>query len=390
MIPELGSLVPYGAYGTVAVSYIGTKIALSLCYDPDEIDPDTTPPSASVIIPEYNEDPELFRKGMESVVQSDYPLTEVWVVDDGSDDTRAFAVAQEYADAYEHVHARRLDENQGKRHAQAHAFRAATPVDVFITMDSDTVLEADAFEHLCAPFDDPDVAATTGYPKVINKGSNLLTQLIDMRYWVAFNVERAAQSVLGVVSCCCGVLSAYRYDVVMDNLDAYTGQTFRGKECTFGDDRHLTAMALQGGDVKYQSTATSLTAAPETVADYLTQQTRWMRSFWRESALALTWAPGRSLALTVMLIIDMLLPFALVSVGFGSVMIQALVVSVSIPALSVAVVAAIAYLRSSPYLRQNPRTYALSPIYAGLYLCVLLPLSFYALATVTASGWGTR
>lgn len=383
--------LPVGIYGGIALTYIFSKIIISLFYSPTDVEIDQGDlPSASVIIPEYNEDPDLFERGVESILESEYPLNEVWIVDDGSIDTRAFEIAKQYADEYDYIHAHSLDENMGKRHAQAYGFRNAEEVDVFITMDSDTVIEDGTFEELCKPFADSEVMATTGYPKVVNRDSNLLTALIDMRYWVAFNIERAAQSVFGVVSCCCGVLSAYRYDIVMDNLDDYTNQTFLGSECTFGDDRHMTTYALREGEVVYQSSATSRTDAPETISEYLTQQTRWMRSFWRESLLALTWSPQRSKVLTTMLVIDMLLPFALVTMGFGFIVFRSMMIEVSIPIIYVFVIVGISYVRNIPYGLRNPKTFLLSPVYAALYLTILLPLSFYALITVTASGWGTR
>lgn len=384
--------LPIGVYGLVAVTYILSKVAISLVYRPYEHDlpSDEFQPTASVVIPEYNENPNLFQRGIESVLAQDYPLEEIWIVDDGSANTAAWAIAKEYAQEHAHVHAHRFDDNRGKREAQAYAFEHAAEVDVFVTMDSDTIVDEGSVEQLLHPFAAGDVTAVTGYPRVVNRDTNILTRLIDMRYWVAFNVERAAQSVLGVTVCCCGVLSAYRYDIVMENLDEYTTQEFLGAECSFGDDRRMTAYALKEGRVLYQSTATSLTDAPTSVRQYLTQQTRWMRSFWRESFLALRWSPRRSVPLTTMLVIDLLLPFALVTIGFGAVVIRSAFIDPRIPLLYVFVIFGIAYLRNMSYSKQNLRVFALSPLYAVFYLCILLPLSFYALATVNSTGWGTR
>lgn len=46
--------------------------------------------------------------------------------------------------------------------------------------------------------------------------------------------------------------------------------------------------------------------------------------------------------------------------------------------------------RNSRYVRENRGIYALSPVYGVFYIFVLLPISFYALVTVTSNGWGTR
>lgn len=378
--------LPIGLYGVVAISYILFKIISSQFYTPVTDDHRET---VSVIIPEYNEDPALFERGLRSVLDQPYPIEDVWVIDDGSDSDDAWTIAEAYADEYDHVHAIRLDENQGKRHAQAEGFRRATG-DIFVTMDSDTVLDEDSITNLIRPFADTEVMATTGYPRIVDTHGSFLKKLIDMRYWVAFNVERAAQSVFGTVVCCCGVLSAYRREVVLDNLEGYTTQRFLNAECTFGDDRHLTTYALREGRVVYQSTAGAQTDAPETLRGYIKQQVRWMRSFWRESLLALWWAPRRSRILLTMLVIDLLLPFALVGIGFGMVVVRVAFYESVIPILYIIIIVGVAYLRNAPYRKQDASVFIMSPIYAVLYLTMLLPLSFYALLTVRANGWGTR
>lgn len=374
-------------YGIVAVGYITTKLLASLVYSPPT---GVATPTVSVIIPEYNESAELFERGLDSVLALEYEhIAEVVVVDDGSDRTGAWEVAQAYAAEHDVVTAVRLPENRGKRAAQVAALEHVTG-DVLVTMDSDTVVDPDAVGHLVGPFEDADVMATTGYPKVINRDSNLLTKLIDMRYYVAFNVERAAQSLNGTVVCCCGVLSAYRAEFVRDVAEDYVSQEFLGSECTFGDDRRLTAHALQRGKVLYQSKAVSHTDAPETLRGYLKQQVRWMRSFWRESVLALSWSPRRSLVMTANVCIDLVLPFALVLIGFRTALQNSLVYGPLIFAGYIGIVAAIAYFRNVNYARRNPATFLLSPVFAALYVFVLLPLSFWALVTVNTSAWGTR
>lgn len=378
--------LPIGAYGALAFTYITLKLVTSLRYEPSH---GTATPSVSVIIPEYNEDPDLLERGLRNLLEQTYPIEEVWLVDDGSEDIRAWAIAKRLATEFDKLHVHRLPENRGKRHAQAYAFRRASG-DIFVTMDSDTIPRPNSVEELLRPFASSDVQAATAHPRIVNRDANWLTKLIDMRYWVAFHVERAAQSVAGTVTCCCGVLSAYRADLVRDVVDDYTAQTFLGRECTFGDDRRLTAYALQRGRVEFQSTAKADTAAPETFGGYLRQQARWMRSFWRESVLALRWAPRRSLTLTGMLIADLALPLALLMFGGGALIWRASEVHPSVLAAYPIVVAAVAFLRNAPYAREDLSIYAMSPVYGVLYLLVLLPLSFYALATVRRNGWGTR
>lgn len=379
-------------YGVIALTYVVIKICLSFFYSPigDESVDGELPFTMSVVIPEYNEDPILFARCIESVLERTDILQEVWIVDDGSDDEDAWGVAKEYAESHSIINVHQFDVNKGKRHAQSYAFRHASPVDIFVTLDSDTVLTDNSIVNLVKPFTDEGVTAVTGYPRINNRDANILTRLVDMRYWVAFNVERASQSLSGSVVCCCGVLSAYRSDVVMANLDDYTTQTFLGSECTFGDDRRMTSYALQSGEVRYQNTAVAFTAAPETLSKYLTQQVRWMRSFWRESILALKWTPTQNKGLAGMMILDLSLPFLFVFLGVGDVVYRLVVGAPVLLILYLIVIFGVAYLRNIKYASRDLKVYLLSPLYAVLYVIVLLPLSFYALLTMRVNGWGTR
>jgi cellulose synthase/poly-beta-1,6-N-acetylglucosamine synthase-like glycosyltransferase len=87
-------------------------------------------------------------------------------------------------------------QNEGKREAQHKAWLLSLGYALYGSVDSDTVLDPDAFSLLASNFRNPDVAAATGYVDVRNAKVNLLTRLIDQRYWHAFHVERAGCDVL--------------------------------------------------------------------------------------------------------------------------------------------------------------------------------------------------
>src|SRR3954451_25409527 len=141
-------------------------------------------------------------------------------------------------------------ENAGKREAMGQAFRALAPdVDVFVCVDSDTVLEPNAIEEGLAAFSDPDVAAVTGTVVALNQDQGLLPRLLDLRYVNAFLYERAAYSRLGAVLCVCGSLAVSRADIVAKHLQDCLGQTFLGHPASYGDDRHLTNLSLLHGKV---------------------------------------------------------------------------------------------------------------------------------------------
>ncbi|WP_338729573.1 glycosyltransferase [Haladaptatus sp. DJG-WS-42] len=380
--------LPLSVYGIVVALYLSLKLVGYCRYRPFE-QAITTPP-VSVIIATYNEDPALMRACLDSILDQPYPVAEVFITDDGSEDKRAWRAINQYAARDSRIVAHRFPENRGKRHAQAYGFARATG-DLFVTVDSDSILEPNALAELVKPFADQGVTAVTGYPKILDRERTLLSRLIDMRYWSSFNVDRGAQSVLGITTCCTGVFSAYRADIVREVLTAYVEQKFLGKPCHYGDDRHLTAHALKRGKVVFQSTAQAWTAAPDGFPTYVRQQTRWMRSFWRESLLALAWAPKRSIVLAALMVVELSLPLALLGVGVGTMLYRVFVLgALASLGMYLLAIAVMAYLRNLAYSRRHLGTFLIAPLYGVLFFTVHLPLLLYALVTLRTTHWGTR
>ena len=162
----------------------------------------------------------------------------------------------------------------------------ASDADVLCFVDSDSTLAPNALQEIVRPFADPRVAIVTGHADVLNRGENLLTRLQQVRYYVAFRVVKAAESVFGAVSCASGCFSAYRREPLLEVLEDWEHQRFLGREATFGDDRALTNALLRNWRVVYQSTATCETIVPATMRRFLVQQVRWKKSWTRESIAA--------------------------------------------------------------------------------------------------------
>ncbi|MGQ7076410.1 glycosyltransferase family 2 protein, partial [Escherichia sp. SP-MK2] len=161
-----------------------------------------------------------------SILNQDYPIHEIIVVDDGSDDDGCYEevlrIKEQLNSCKKKVEidgargdgkryklrfiSHRFSENKGKRHAQIWGFERSTG-DVIVTVDSDGYLFPDAVRALLIPFRDSEVMAVTGHVNARNRIKNWFTKLIDMRYENAFRVERAAQSVTGNVLICCGPIS---------------------------------------------------------------------------------------------------------------------------------------------------------------------------------------
>ncbi|MBS2970484.1 glycosyltransferase [Metabacillus sp. KIGAM252] len=393
-----------GLYGSVMIAYLLGKMLLSFKYQEVMMDPPDL--KVSVVIPSYNEAPESVLGTIESILKQDYPVHEIFVIDDGSKDISGYEAtlklkenlmsgigetAAELAKGnykMPNLIVHRLPQNKGKRHAQIWAFERATG-DVYITVDSDCTVFPNAVRELLKPFNNPEVSATTGHVNIRNRTDNVLTRLIDMRYDNAFRVERAAHSVTNNVLVCSGPLSAYRREVVMKNLDHYGNQMFLGQQVQLGDDRCLTNYAIREGKTLYQSTARCITDAPTTLRTLLKQQSRWNKSFFRESLVAMKIGFTKP-NVFVWVMLEMFLWIA-----FGISLILAIYFTTTtmgwiLLIYYLAYVIISAYARNVFYAYKRPFTFLLAPLYGLLFLILLCPLRFWALLTIRSTAWGTR
>ena len=77
--------------------------------------------------------------------------------------------------------------------------------------------------------------------------------------------------------------SFYRSHIIKDNVEEWVSQTMFGIPQTFGDDRRLTAIALRYGRTVINPQAICETIVPETISNFLKQQVRWNKSFFKET-----------------------------------------------------------------------------------------------------------
>ena len=283
------------------------------------------------------------------------------------------------------------DRNRGKRHAQDLAFRDCQ-AEILVTIDSDTIVAPDGIGELVRPLADPSVGAVTGDVGVTNWNTNNLTRLIGMRYWLAFNQERAAQSLYRTVLCCSGPLAAYR----RATLDAacwrdYINQSYRGIACTYGDDRHLTNLILASGhDTLFVPAAKAITNAPETLPAYLKQQLRWNKSFYRELLWTLPFLLRRPLYIIFELLVQTMLPL-LLTLAITTSVLFAIFDDPHRLIRYAATITIMALARTSYAICRTRRlSFLLFILYGFLHAALLVPLRIRALATLTDNRWGTR
>ncbi len=359
-----------------------------------EIRPDKFPgyenEKIAVLIPSYNEEPELFKQSLQSVIDAK-GNKDIFVIDDGSiKGIRGETMRRLCAEKGVSLHV--FGANKGKRHALHHGVsQLLAGHDFVVTIDSDTVLDSDALIRVVEPLKAENVGAATGDVQLLNENQNFVTRMEGSYYWIGLNIFKQAQSTLGLVVCCSGCLAAYRADIMTGIIDEFVNQQFRRQSCTHSEDRHLTNLVLRAGyKVKYAPMAISYTHAPDTTKGFIRQQQRWKRGFIRESTYTLTYAwRTHPILFFQILLCELTIPFF----AFG-LMLALVLTLISNPARSLLVLLPawiiFMFVRYLPILFTGKRKIPGLFIYMLFYELVLYWTFIYALFTVRNRSWMTR
>lgn len=359
----------------------------------------------TVNVPVYNEDPAALRLVIHSLLSQTRLPDRIQIVDDGSDKYDYVAVRAELYQAAAFcpdieaswVRTERTPDS-GKRAAQAVTFGSDHQADVFVTIDSDTVLDRRAIEEGLKPFADPQVASVAAVLLVYNVSSNILTRFTEIWLCIYQLGIRAAWSRLGRVLINSGGLAFYRASVVRAALPAYLNQTFFSRQVRFSDDSMLTFFSLLSGKTVQQPTCFAFTVMPEAVNHHFRQQLRWMRgsiiqSFWWFRYLPL-------FGLAWWLVMLAWVSFTLTTALWTWLFIVAPLVEWRPPTLPslffVVFVGYVVSLRCLMIKRSDQTFLSRLAAYAGLPLIgiwgvtILRALQLYSMVTCLEASWGTR
>ena len=275
-------------YSTLVATYLLSRFVLAMQYTPPTIS-DPRPeylPTVTIVIPGMNEE-DVIERTVRAAAASDYPaeLLEIIAIDDGSTD-RTGEIIVELEREFDNVRAIVFPENLGKREGMATGIIEGRG-DVIVFIDSDSRVARNAIRRIAQYFAYPEVGAVSGIVDVDNKKVNILTKMQTVRYFVAFDVVKAAEARFGAVTCCSGAFSAYRREAAEQVLSEWLAQSFLGTKSTYGDDRSLTNFVIKyRWSVLYAPDARAKTMVPETMKQFLRQQLRWKKSWIRESLAA--------------------------------------------------------------------------------------------------------
>jgi cellulose synthase/poly-beta-1,6-N-acetylglucosamine synthase-like glycosyltransferase len=238
----------------------------------------------SVIIPCYNEDSKYLMETIKSVYDAK-GKKEMILVDNNSDKPETLRAIEEIKKQYPEfliLHEKR----QGKRFAHSKGLEYAK-TDIIVFIDSDTIVDKNAFVEIIKPFRDDNIGAVAGQVKIANRDKNLLTRCISAMFWTSSNIFRKASSSAGYMQVIAGCLSAYRRDLLMKLEEDYLKQTFLGRPCSISDDRYLTQRIQTRfrKKIEYQESAICWTFMPETYIKFWKTIERWRRGVLRETFL---------------------------------------------------------------------------------------------------------
>ena len=377
------------AYSIGVASFILSRFVIALFYRcPKDVGLE---PTVSIIITAFNEEDAIWRT-VACCYAADYASQklEVIVVDDGSTDGTV-AELRRAQQQWPGLVVEIFERNKGKREAMAAGARIATG-EILLYVDSDSFVRRDGIRKMVQGFADPTVAAISGHTDVANARVNALTRMQDVRYYVAFRVMKAAESVFGAVTCCPGCFSAYRRTCMLEVLEPWLKQRFLGVQATFGDDRSLTNFLLRKYRVIYVADAVCTTIVPEHHMRFLKQQLRWKKSWLRECLIAATFMwkkhPFAALSFYAQLCFPIIAPILVLRAFVWLPFVVGDFYSMAIYSFGVLM---IGMIFSSYYLFwKADGMWIYGAHFTIYYMFVLIWQMPYAIATSRDNRWGTR
>lgn len=354
-------------------------------------------PMSTVIVPAYNEGKQVWDTLM-SLADSDFPegKLEILAIDDGSKDDTWYWMQQAKKKLGDRLSIYQQPKNMGKRHALYRGFHLGKG-EVFVTVDSDSVVKSDTLRNLVSPFVvNENCGAVAGNIRVLNNEKAILPKMLNVSFVLSFEFVRSAESSLNSVLCTPGALAAYRKSAVFACLEDWINQTFMGQPSDIGEDRAMTNMILkQGKHVLFQRNAYCYTNVPEQYKGLYKMFIRWGRSNVRENIqmskyVFTDFREGSKLGTRLLFIsqsskIIMSYPF-LVFMLFFIVMHPILFISSTF--VSILILSSFPVLFYAKRYKLSESFWAYS--YSVLYTFGLFWITPYAIATASRRGWLTR
>ena len=260
-------------------------------------------------------------------------------------------------------------------------------LEVIFCTDSDTVLKEDIINEMIKNMKNEIVGGVVGNLSIHNKYDSSISFMSKVRYWFAFNLERAYQSFNGYVLCVSGPIGMYRLKSIELVIDRWRDQMFLGKKCTYGDDRHLSNLILSLKDkILYTDKGYGETETPDTIYKFYKQQVRWSKSSFREFFWSIPNIDKQNIFMSVDLIYTLMYPF----IVMGYMMYLLWYGNLFQLGIYLIIVVIIGIIKSLYCI-------VVSGIYENLfyvlycinYVCIVFPARLWGLLSIRDISWGT-
>jgi hyaluronan synthase len=388
------NLFPISLYGCIIALYFFIQITLCLLNRRAIQNLPQSSASVSLLVVGYREDEEYWANCINSIKNQEYPhITKVIISIDGNSEEDIYMkdIAEEILVESGINYDILLNVHGGKREAISygleHFIKNKINSKYILFLDSDTILSPTATKYLVDCVDSSDKnGCATGNLLVFD--THFLGRLLNARYAYAFNIERAALSYCGVMNCCSGPLSIYRSKIFDTNfIEEFKNQKFLGIKCGPGDDRHLTNMFLIKGFKSRQThLAIGYTESPGTFIRFIKQQTRWMRSFFREQYWQILAIGNQSIFLSVVTQYEILFPVfvfswlcSIVAKTSGLLLLRMTLITTGVMFLRTLILICL----------MKDFYYGYNILYLPMFMFCLLPLKVYCLFTMRRMQWIT-
>ncbi len=226
-------------------------------------------PGVDVFIPTYNESWEVLERSILGAKALDYPNFKVWVLDDTRRDW-----LREKCDAMGVRYLRR-DDNKGAKAGNLNnalgVSKAETNAPFIMVLDADFVPKRKFLRRVVGFFDDPQVALVQTpqfffNPNMLQHNFMLSESWVDEQRFFFDTLQPAKDA--WDVSYCCGTSFVARRAAIED-IGGYPTETIT-------EDILLSFKLIDAGYVtRYLNEKLSNGLAPETIAEYIKQRSRW-------------------------------------------------------------------------------------------------------------------
>ena len=221
-------------------------------------------PLIAVLVPCFNEEAHA-EETIDALMELEYPNFEVIAINDGSKD-RTGEILNALAARYPKLRVVHQLENQGKA-VGLNTAALLTKAEILLGIDGDARLDPHSLHWLVRHFDNHEVGAVTGNPRVRNR-STLLGRIQVGEFSSIVGLIKRAQRSVGLIFTVSGVITAFRRSALHE-VGYWSPEKLT-------EDVDITwKLQLGGWEVRFEPRALCWILMPETLRGLWKQRLRW-------------------------------------------------------------------------------------------------------------------